>query len=154
MLFRSTIFEITNNNLSKLPKLPETWVHMDPFPVNWIITKSLVNFRLTLVDVRAIQIGHPWLEGIGRAIQWACRDWFTITNQQPPDFLETELLASFNTEAPREIQIPKIFNLNSLLQLEELIWLPRAIAYESLRDSPEETPDRRKKLIMQICEES
>jgi hypothetical protein len=140
--------------LFSLPELPITHVHLDPFPVNVIVAPQNESLLITLVDIRAIKLGHPWIEGIGRAIQWACKDWFTLTEQTPPNKLITSLTDGFNKAAGPKINLPKDLDIDFLAQTAELFWLPRGIAYEILRKNPEEGIGRRKKAVLEICQKN
>ncbi len=127
-------------------------VHLDPFPVNWHITGSPQNFKVSLLDLEAIGVGHPLVEGIGRALQWAAEDWFWI--KKKPEHVgkfETMLAEGFNSTVKENLRItidPK--ELTFLKDTAELAWLPEAIVYEFAKEKPSEGPERRKNNLLNI----
>ena len=135
--------------------VPTRLVHTDPFPVNWQVSGARSNPRVGLLDVEAIQVGNPWLEGIGRAMQWGAVDWFYIVGAEPPSGVMASLVAGFNSKVdePLKISGDSVF-WGDLMEASELVWLPQAICIEMLKDVPSETPERRKSVIKKLLKQN
>lgn len=135
--------------------VPTRLVHTDPFPVNWQVSGVRSNLRIGLLDVEAIQAGNPWLEGIGRAMQWAAIDWFYIIGEEPPVGVMASLVEGFNAKVDEPLKISRdsVF-WGELMDASELVWLPQAMCIEMLKDVPGETPERRKLSIENMLKQN
>jgi len=74
------LIKLVNTRLTMLGCIPLAYVHLDPSPTNLHIMIQNTKYVATLMDIEAIQIGHPIIEGLGRAIMTGIYDWNYITN--------------------------------------------------------------------------
>lgn len=138
------LIELVKNRLETLGNVPLTYVHLDPSPTNLQLEVKENRYIATLMDIEAIQTGHPVIEGLGRAIMTGIYDWNYITNGNPEEIhsnVESFLkgYSEMSIYAKNLLRSEKDFEW--LLQTCRLIHLPQSIMYEAKKDTSLFNPD-------------
>ncbi len=126
---------------SLLPSSQLAHVHLDPFPSNVMVSGPIDNFEVSLLDIESIDLGHPLVEGLGRAVKWGIYDWAYISNSDPkliPTAVEAILTGYSRVDTSARIFLEDPSLLRLLLDTSELIGLPTSIAREGRKQNPAE----------------
>lgn len=131
------LLKIIERRLAVLGEHPMVYVHLDPSPTNLQITGKQSNFNVTLMDVEAIQGGHPIIEGLGRAILWGIYDWNYITGTkiESIDSIARAFLDGYSPTSTYATMVRKSPDaLEWLMETCRLVNLSQAIMYEIKKD--------------------
>lgn len=143
-LFKLTM--LVKERLESLGNIPTRYVHLDPFPTNLHLTKSETGLKPTLMDIEAIQKGHPIIEGLGRAIMTGIYDWTYITgeNSNDTDFIIKSFIDGYSESSvySKTLKSSKS-NLVWLIDTCRLVHLPQSIMYEHKKDVSIFIPDKK-----------
>ncbi|OGM12084.1 hypothetical protein A2Z22_03260 [Candidatus Woesebacteria bacterium RBG_16_34_12] len=164
LLVQSQVFSMEQMNrltrslkdrLLLLGDAPFSYVHLDPFPINFRITGTVSNFDVTLMDVDAIQEGHPLVEGLGRAIKWGIYDWSYVNGETTKDTTETvnaflEGYSQSSSDPDRFMR--SVEKTNLLLETAEMVGLPETILRESKKERPQEYYEWSKNRLLELSE--
>ncbi len=129
------LIKLVKQRLIKIGNVPLSYVHLDPFPTNIHISFAAENENpiLTLMDIEAIQLGHPVIEGFGRAIMTGIYDWNYIIGGNSDDISGN--LKAFVDGYSKILPIDNNFKeIGLLMKTCRLIHLPQSIMYELKRD--------------------
>ncbi len=131
--------------LEVFPTSERRFVQADPFPVNLQVSGVRSNLKLSILDIESIVPGDTMIEGVGRALNWSCRDWVGLKGMNlDPEELEIELVEGFNSTAPTQFVIQEDrSHIKNLRNTSELFWLLTAIYLEQMKIEPSENPNRR-----------
>lgn len=136
--------KLVKNRLSLLDNIPLAYVHLDPYPTNLHIETEGEKYKPTLMDIEAIQIGHPIIEGLGRAIMAGIYDWNYIANGNPNE-IESNIESFLKGYSETSEYAKKLLSSKSdtewLLQTCRIIHLPQSIMYEDKKDTSLFNPD-------------
>lgn len=135
------LMSVTDKRVNRSGDFQASYVHLDPTPVNIQVTGSINNYILTLLDVEAINLGHPLIEGLGRALKWGIYDWDYVSGgDQSGVFLTVEaFLRGYSQVLPEAAHYTKdAKSLQSLLETTELTLLPSSIMKEHMKSMPGE----------------
>jgi len=149
------LMSVLERRLSLLGNPQMSYVHLDPFPVNLQITGNFNNFYVTLMDIEAIQGGHPLVEGLGRAVKWGIYDWDYISGKLPYDTSSTvdAFLHGYSKFSPEVTQyMQSSADLKLLLETTELVSLPQSIMKETKKENPEKYYEWSKNRLLQLIE--
>jgi len=138
------LIKLVKARLTMLGEIPLAYVHLDPYPTNLHLEVESEKYKPTLMDIEAIQIGHPIIEGLGRAMMAGIYDWNYITNGNPIEIdsnIESFLKGySKNSEYAKNLLNSKD-DTEWLLQTCRIIHLPQSIMYEDKKDTSLFDPD-------------
>lgn len=146
---------ILEKRLSLLGNPQMSYVHLDPFPMNFQITGNFNNFHVTLMDIEAIKGGHPLVEGLGRALKWGIYDWDYISGKTLYDIssITDSFLRGYSEFSPDAIQyMQSSSDLELLIETTELVSLPESILKESEKEEPAEYYEWSKNRLLQLIE--
>lgn len=138
------LLKIVKNRLNLLGDISSSYVHLDPYPTNLHIEIKGDKYKPILMDIEAIQIGHPIIEGLGRAIMAGIYDWNYITNGDP-DEIQSNVESFLKGYSETSEYARKLLNSKRdfewLLQTCRIIHLPQSIMYECKKDKSLFDPD-------------
>ncbi|HBC72263.1 MAG: hypothetical protein UX91_C0008G0012 [Candidatus Amesbacteria bacterium GW2011_GWB1_47_19] len=146
---------VLSRRVDQLGDFQTTYVHLDPTPVNMQVTGSIDNYVLTLLDVEAINPGHPLIDGLGRSIKWGIHDWNYVSGGELTSVSSTvdaflRGYSQFVPEATKYIIEPEL--LQPLMVTTELVLLPLSIMKENMKEEPGEYYDWSKNRLLQLIE--
>ncbi|WKZ25814.1 MAG: phosphotransferase [bacterium] len=135
---------LVNARLTILGEMPLAYVHLDPSPTNLHIKIQGTKHVTTLMDIEAIQIGHPIIEGLGRAIMTGIYDWSYITNGNT-DEIQSNVESFLSGYSEMSLYAKSLLRSKKdfewLLQTCRIIHLPQSIMYEDKKDTSLFNPD-------------
>ena len=126
------------DRLNLLGNQPASYVHLDPTPTNLHINYKKDSVYVTLMDVEAFRVGHPIVEGLGKAVMIGIYDWYYLTNEDPTTIQTTvnAFLDGYSLNLPYAQRVKRSKNdLEWLIETCRLIHLPQSIMYEYKKDT-------------------
>ncbi|MDP2637765.1 MAG: phosphotransferase [Candidatus Levybacteria bacterium] len=127
------LMSVLNRKLFILGDRPMSYVHLDPFPTNFLIRSGNKNLNITLMDVEAIRGGHQLVEGLGRAVQWGIYDWEYISKTRGKATNSTieAFLNGYSKICPEVLKFLRSNSeLSRLLEISQLASIPQTIMHE------------------------